>query len=335
MKSTNGAEMKQVSSQIVGWGSYLPSRVVTNDDLAASMETSDEWIRSRTGIGQRHIADASEVSSDLATHAARQALERANLSPQDVDMIILATVTPDNTFPATAARVQAKLGMTRGIAFDISAACAGFIYALSLADNAIRVGQVKTVLIIGVETFSRILDWNDRSTAVLFGDGAGAAVLQARETESHSLEGALPRGVLGCQLHTDGSLYDILKADGGPSVSSSIGRLVMDGQEVFRNAVVRLVSVAQSLLAAHQISIDQLDWIIPHQANLRIINATGERLGFPASKTVITVDKHANTSAASIPLALCTVADQFKPGDLIFIEAIGAGLVWGAALFRW
>ena len=317
-------------ARIVGWGGYLPEKIVTNDDLAAVMETSDEWIYSRTGIRQRHVAAEGELTSDLAVKAAHQAMARANITADDIDMIILATVTPDNTFPATAARVQAKLGMKRGAAFDIGAACAGFIYASSMANNYITTGYAKTVLVIGVETFSRIVDWEDRSTCVLFGDGAGAVIYQAHEDTSDE-----PRGVLGYELHTDGHLYDILRTDGGPSETSSMGHLTMDGREVYRHAVTKLVEVTQSIMATHQLTVADLGWVVPHQANARIIEATGKRLGLPEDRTVITVDKHANTSAASIPLALMEMGHKIKPGEIVLMEALGAGLVWGAMVVRW
>ncbi|MBN9564766.1 MAG: ketoacyl-ACP synthase III [Alphaproteobacteria bacterium] len=320
-----------IRTQIVGWGGYLPRKVVTNNDLSEKLDTSDEWIYSRTGIKQRHIAAEGEVSSDLATIAAQRALAKAEMTPDDVDMIILATVTPDNTFPATAARVQAKLGMTRGVAFDIGAACAGFIYAASQAKNYIETGYAKTVLVIGVETFSRIIDWDDRRTAVLFGDGAGAVVFKGVEDNGD----ALSRGIISYEIHTDGRLYDILRTQGGPSETRTVGTLTMDGREVFRHAVGKLVDVAESLLKKANVTIDDIDWVIPHQANARIISATGERLGISPEKTAITVDKHANTSAASIPLALMEMGDKIKPGDLVFIEALGAGLVWGGMLIRW
>ena len=320
-----------IRTQIVGWGGYLPKKIVTNEDLSKQLDTSDEWIYSRTGIRQRHIAGEGEVSSDLATIAAQRALAKAGMTPDDVDMIIVATVTPDNTFPATAARVQAKLGMTRGTAFDVGAACAGFIFASSVAKNYIETGHAKTILVIGVETFSRIVDWNDRRTAVLFGDGAGAVVFKGVEDDGT----AHARGILSYEIHTDGRLYDILKTQGGPSETSSVGTLTMDGREVFRHAVGKLVDVAESLLGKANVTVDDIDWVIPHQANARIIAATGERLGLSPEKTVITVEKHANTSAASIPLALTEMGDQIKPGDLVFMEALGAGLVWGGMLIRW
>jgi 3-oxoacyl-[acyl-carrier-protein] synthase-3 len=320
-----------IRTQIVGWGGYLPKNVVTNDALSKKLDTSDEWIYSRTGIRQRHIAAEGEVSSDLATIAAQRALAKAGMSIDDIDMIIVATVTPDNTFPATAARVQAKLGMTRGVAFDVGAACAGFIFATSVAKNYIETGYAKSIIVIGVETFSRIVDWDDRRTAVLFGDGAGAVILKGIDES----DAANPRGILSYEIHTDGRLYDILKTQGGPSETSSVGTLTMDGREVFRHAVGKLVDVAESLLTKANITVDDIDWVIPHQANARIIAATGERLGISPEKTVVTVDRHANTSAASIPLALMEVGDQIKPGDLVFMEALGAGLVWGGMLIRW
>jgi 3-oxoacyl-[acyl-carrier-protein] synthase-3 len=263
-------------------------------------------------------------------NAAKKAMEKANITADDIDIIIVATVTPDNTFPATAGRVQAKLGMTRGAAFDIAAACAGFIYASSLANNFIQTGNAKTVLVIGVETFSRIVDWEDRTTCVLFGDGAGAVIYQAHVDTSQE-----PRGILGYELHTDGNLYDILRTDGGPSETGSMGHLTMDGREVYRHAVTKLVEVTQSIMATHKLTVADLGWVIPHQANARIIAATGERLGLPEDRTVLTVTNHANTSAASIPLALMEMGDKIKPGELVLMEALGAGLSWGAMVVRW
>ncbi len=317
-------------ARVIGWGGYLPEKVLTNDDLAKQIDTSDEWIFSRTGIRQRHIAAEGELTSDLAVKAAIAAMDRAKITADDVDMIILSTVTPDNTFPATAARVQAKLGIKGGAAFDIGAACAGFIYASSLANNYIKTGYAKTILVIGVETFSRIVDWEDRTTCVLFGDGAGAVIYQAHEDDSDT-----PRGILGYELHTDGRLYDILRTDGGPSETSSMGHLTMDGREVYRHAVTKLVEVSQSIMAAHNLAVTDLDWIIPHQANARIIAATGERLGLPEDRTVLTVTNHANTSAASIPLALMEMGHKIQPGETVLMEALGAGLVWGAMVLRW
>jgi 3-oxoacyl-[acyl-carrier-protein] synthase-3 len=319
-------------SQIVGCGAYLPERIVTNDELAARLDTSDAWIRQRTGIGERHIAAAGEVTSDLAFYAAHQALERAGMNGNDLDLIVLATATPDQTFPATAVKVQARLGMKRGAAFDVQAVCSGFIFALAVADNALRLGQARTALVIGAETFSRILDWQDRGTCVLFGDGAGALVLNAV-----SDSGPMSRGILSTHLHSDGRQHDILYVDGGPSSTGTAGYLRMQGREVFRQAVQHLSSVVDEALAANGLSPADIDWLVPHQANTRIIDAVGRKLGLSAGKTVVTIERHANTSAASIPLALEeAVADgRIHPGHLVLMEALGGGLTWGASIARW
>jgi 3-oxoacyl-[acyl-carrier-protein] synthase-3 len=319
-------------SQIAGCGAYLPERVVTNDELAARLDTSDAWIRQRTGIGERRIAAAGELTSDLAFHAACRALERAGMSGNDLDLIVLATATPDQTFPATASKVQARLGMKRGAAFDIQAVCSGFIFALAVADNALRLGQARTALVIGAETFSRILDWQDRGTCVLFGDGAGAMVLNA------VAGGASPaRGILSTHLHSDGRQHDILYVDGGPSSTGTAGHLRMEGREVFRQAVQHLSEVVDEALAANGLLPGDIDWLVPHQANTRIIDAVGRKLGLPRDKTVVTIERHANTSAASIPLALDeAVADgRIRPGHLVLMEALGGGLTWGASIARW
>jgi 3-oxoacyl-[acyl-carrier-protein] synthase-3 len=319
-------------SQIVGCGAYLPERIVTNDELAARLDTSDSWIRQRTGIGERHIAAAGELTSDLAFNAAHQALERAGMNGNDLDLIVLATATPDQTFPATAVKVQARLGMKRGAAFDVQAVCSGFIFALAVADNALRLGQARTALVIGAETFSRILDWQDRGTCVLFGDGAGALVLNAVADS-----GPTGRGILSTHLHSDGRQHDILYVDGGPSSTGTTGCLRMQGREVFRQAVQHLSGVVDEALAANGLSPADIDWLVPHQANTRIIDAVGRKLGLGADKTVVTIERHANTSAASIPLALEeAVADgRIRPGHLILMEALGGGLTWGASIVRW
>ncbi len=324
--------MSQYCSIIVGSGHYLPDRVVSNEELSKYVDTSDEWIVSRTGIRNRHFAADGELTSDLAHKAAELALKDANLKPQDIDLLVLATATPDHTFPATATRVQAKLGMTKGMAFDVSAVCGGFLLALETADNSIRLGRAKHALVIGAETFSRLLDMKDRSTCVLFGDGAGAVVLKAEEAnESDS------RGVLGVYLQSDGRHHDLLYADGGPSSTGKSGVVRMQGQEVFRHAVSKLVASANTTLARHNFTIQDIDWFIPHQANIRIIDAIAKRLGLPSEKVVATVADHANTSAASIPMAVSIAArnGSLKRGDLIMHEAIGGGLVWGSALVRW
>jgi 3-oxoacyl-[acyl-carrier-protein] synthase-3 len=319
-------------SQVAGCGAYLPERVLTNHELARGLDTSDEWIRQRTGIGERRIAAEGELTSDLAVVAARRALERAGMSGNDLDLIVLATATPDHTFPATATKVQAQLGMKRGAAFDIQAVCSGFVFALAMADNALRLGQARTALVIGAETFSRILDWRDRGTCVLFGDGAGALVLNAVADS-----GPRGRGVLSTHLHSDGTQYDILFVDGGPSTTGTTGHLRMEGREVFRQAVQHLSEVVEEALAANGLTGADIDWLVPHQANLRIIDAIGKRLRVKPGRTVITIERHANTSAASIPLALDeAVGDgRIQPGDLVLMEALGGGLTWGAALVRW
>jgi 3-oxoacyl-[acyl-carrier-protein] synthase-3 len=319
-------------SQIAGCGAYLPERIVTNGELAKRLDTSDEWIRQRTGIGERRIAAAGELTSDLAFYAARQALERAGMSGNDLDLIVLATATPDETFPATAVKVQARLGMTRGAAFDVQAVCSGFIFALAVADNALRLGQARTALVIGAETFSRILDWQDRGTCVLFGDGAGALVLNAV-----SEGGPKQRGILSTHLHSDGRQHDILYVDGGPSSTGTAGFLRMQGREVFRQAVQHLSGVVDEALAANGLSAGDIDWLVPHQANTRIIDAVGRKLGLGADRTVVTIERHANTSAASIPLALDeAVGDgRIRPGHVVLMEALGGGLTWGASIVRW
>ena len=317
-------------SQIAGCGAYLPERIVGNEELASRLDTSDEWIRQRTGISERRIAAPGELTSDLAVAAAERALARAGMSGGDLDLIVLATATPDNTFPATATRVQARLGMKRGAAFDVQAVCAGFIFALAAADNALRLGQARTALVIGAETFSRILDWQDRGTCVLFGDGAGALVLNAAPAGGK-------RGVLSTHLHSDGRQYDILYVDGGPSSTGLAGHLRMEGREVFRQAVEHLSAVVDEALAANGLGPSDIDWLVPHQANSRIIDGIAKKLALPRDKVVMTIDRHANTSAASIPLALdAAVADgRIVPGDLVLMEALGGGLSWGASLVRW
>ena len=322
----------QFRSEVVGCGSYLPERIVTNEELAARIDTSDAWIVQRTGIRQRRIAAPGELCSDLARNAALAALASAGMTGRDIDLLILATATPDNTFPATAAKVQGQLGMVRGCAFDVQAVCSGFIYALAVADNFLRLGQARTALVIGSETFSRILDWQDRGTCVLFGDGAGAVVLQAQPRG-----GPQERGILSTHLHSDGRDYGMLYVDGGPSSTQLAGVVRMDGREVFRAAVHRLAEAVDEALAANQLSGADIDWLVPHQANLRIIDSMGRKLGLDGSRVVVTVGHHANTSAASIPLALAeAVGDgRIQPGHLVLMEAMGGGLTWGASLVRW
>jgi 3-oxoacyl-[acyl-carrier-protein] synthase-3 len=322
----------KLCSQVAGCGAYLPEQVLTNDELAQRLNTSDDWIRQRTGIGERRIAADGELTSDLAVNAARRALERAGMRGSDLDLIVLATATPDHTFPATATKVQAQLGMNHGAAFDIQAVCSGFIFALATADNAIRLGKARTALVIGAETFSRILDWQDRGTCVLFGDGAGALVLNAAPDTGPS-----GRGVLSTHLHSDGNLYDILYVDGGPSSTGTTGHLRMEGREVFRQAVQHLSEAVEEALLANGLTGGDIDWLVPHQANLRIIDAIGKRLRLKPGQTVVTIEHHANTSAASIPLALDeAVGDgRIQPGHLVLMEALGGGLTWGASLVRW
>jgi 3-oxoacyl-[acyl-carrier-protein] synthase-3 len=319
-------------SQVAGCGGYLPERIVTNSELASRLDTSDEWIRQRTGIGERRVAAPGELTSDLAYRAASRALDSAGMKGSDLDLLVVATATPDNTFPATAAKVQARLGMTRGAAFDVQAVCAGFIFALAVADNALRLGQARTALVIGAETFSRILDWEDRGTCVLFGDGAGALVLKVVPASSPG-----SRFVLSNHLHSDGRQYDILYVDGGPSSTGSSGYLRMEGREVFRQAVQRLSEVVDEALRANNLAATDIDWLVPHQANSRIIDGMGRKLGLSAEKIVMTIERHANTSAASIPLALAEAVDdgRIRPGDLVLMEALGGGLSWGASLVRW
>ena len=318
-----------IRSVVAGCGAYLPERIVTNDELATRIETSDEWISQRTGIRQRHIAADGELTSDLAIAASRRALEKAGLQAADLDIIVLATATPDNTFPATATKVQAALGMTGGAAFDVQAVCSGFIYALAMADNMIRLGQAKRALVIGAEVFSRILDWEDRGTCVLFGDGAGAMVLEAAEGGE--------RGVLSTHLFSDGRNYNSLFVDGGPGSTGTAGYLRMAGKEVYRHAVVRMAESVDNALTANGLGHGDLDWLVPHQANLRIIESTGKKLDLPMEKVIVTVDRQANTSAATIPLALAEASNdgRIAKGHLVAMTAMGGGFTWGAALVRW
>ena len=322
-----------VRSIVSGCGAYLPGRIVTNAELAKRIDTSDEWIVQRTGIRERRIAADGEMTSHLAIRSAEAALKTANMSGADIDLIVLATSTPDETFPATATRVQAAIGMTRGAAFDVQAVCSGFVYALSVADNFLRVGQARTALVIGAETFSRILDWTDRATCVLFGDGAGAVVLTAAEATG----GKRDRGILSTHLFSDGRHHDALYVDGGPSSTMTTGHLRMEGREVFRQAVVKLAEAVDAAIAANGITGSDIDWLVPHQANRRIIDGMGHRLGLPPEKVVLTIDRHANTSAASIPLALAEAAGdgRIQAGHLVLLEAMGGGFTWGSALVRW
>jgi 3-oxoacyl-[acyl-carrier-protein] synthase-3 len=320
-------------SVIRGVGAYLPKRVLTNQDLARLIDTSDEWITERTGIKQRHIAADGEMTSDLGIAAARQALVRAGIDPVDIDLVICATATPDRTFPATAVRIQAALGITGGAAFDVQAVCSGFVYAMTTADNFLKCGQFKRALVIGAETFSRILDWNDRGTCVLFGDGAGAVVLEA-QTQHGTRE---DRGILETRIRSDGRFEDLLYVDGGPGSTKTTGHLRMNGREVFRHAVQKISGVIEETLVSTGFTADEIDLFVPHQANKRILDGIAKKLGISPDKIVVTLSKHANTSAASIPLALNQAFEnhQIKDGSLILMEAMGGGFTWGAVLARW
>lgn len=315
-------------SVLAGTGSALPRRRVDNEELAQTVDTSDAWIVERTGIRSRHIAGDGETTASLATDAARKALEAARLQPADIDLIVLATATPDQTFPSSATKVQATLGIADCIAFDVHAVCTGFLYALTVADSMLRSGSARQALVIGAETFSRLLDWEDRATCVLFGDGAGAVVLSAEDSDS---------GILATKLHADGRHNDLLFVDGGPSTTGTVGKLRMKGREVFRHAVVNLADVLGEVLADAGLIAADLDWVVPHQANARILDATARKLGLPPEKVVVTVDRHANTSAASVPLALDTAVrdGRIKRGDLVVLEAMGGGFTWGAAALRY
>jgi len=319
-------------SVIAGCGAYLPEKVLTNDELATIVDTDDDWIVSRTGIRKRHIAAEGELTSDLALAASREALAAANVDADEIDLIVLATATPDETFPSTATAVQAGLGITSGAAFDVQAVCSGFIYAMAVADNFVRTGQSRCPMVIGAETFSRILDWEDRNTCVLFGDGAGAVILKATDGEGTSED----RGILSTHLHSDGRHHDLLYVDGGPSSTQSTGHLRMEGRDVFRHAVTNLSAVVKEALDANGLSADDLDWLVPHQANKRILDGTARKLNLSPDKVIVTVDQHANTSAASVPLALATgVGDgRIKQGDMVLMEAMGGGFAWGACMVR-
>ncbi|GAA4643350.1 ketoacyl-ACP synthase III [Pontixanthobacter gangjinensis] len=319
-----------IRSVICGSGSALPGRAVTNAELAQRVDTSDEWIVERTGIKQRYIAAEGETTSTLATLAAQRALEAAGIDAKDIDLIILATATPDQTFPATATKVQHALGCNGGIAFDVAAVCSGFLYALGTADSMLRTGMAKRALVIGAETFSRILDWEDRTTCVLFGDGAGALVLEVQEVAEDG------PGIIDIKLHADGAHNELLYVDGGPSSTGTVGKLRMRGREVFRHAVVNLADVLRETLASSGFEANDIDWVVPHQANARILDATARKLGLPPEKVIVTVDQHANTSAASVPLAFDVgIRDgRIKKGDLVMFEAMGGGFTWGASLVR-
>jgi 3-oxoacyl-[acyl-carrier-protein] synthase III len=322
-----------IRSVIRGVGAHLPKRIMTNQDLARLVDTSDEWIKERTGIEQRHICEEGELTSDLGIAASHQALVRAGIDPIDVDLIVCATSTPDRTFPATAVRIQAGLGITKGAAFDVQAVCSGFVYALSVADNFLKAGQFKRAIVVGTETFSRILDWQDRGTCVLFGDGAGAVVLEA-QTQLGSRD---DRGILATRIRSDGRFEDLLYVDGGPGSTKTTGHLRMNGREVFRHAVQKISGVIEETLVMTGYAADEIDLYVPHQANKRILDAIAKRLCIPPDKIVSTLAKHGNTSAASIPLALNVAFEDHRLSErrLVLMEAIGGGLTWGAALARW
>ena len=320
-------------SVILGCGGYLPEKVLTNDDLSKIVDTSDEWIVSRTGIKKRHFAAPGQAVSDLALKASQLALQNAGIGPEDLDLIVVGTATPDLTFPSTAHILQGKLGGNkRGLAFDVAGACAGFLLGLNMADNFLKLGQGRYALVVGAEAFSAILNMEDRRTCVLFGDGAGAVVLEGQRKDDSPQE----RGILGIEMYSDGQFHHILYADGGPSTNGKVGRLCMEGQEVYRHAVTKLTESAKKILEDYHLSVQDIDWFIPHQANVRIIESVAQKLNFPLEKVILTVQDHANTSAASIPLALwvATSEGRVKPGDLILHEAIGGGLIWGSALIR-
>lgn len=322
-----------IRSVITACAGHLPERVVTNAELSAMVDTTDDWIVARTGIRQRHIAAEGETTCDLAVAAAEKAMQQAGISADDLDLIVVATATPDNTFPATAAKVQARLGVRQGAAFDIQAVCSGFIYGLATVDNFLKAGQFKRALLIGAETFSRILDWEDRTTCVLFGDGAGAVVIEAQAGNGDNAD----RGVLTTHIHADGRHHDLLYVDGGPSSTQSVGHLRMSGKEVFRHAVTNLSNVITEALDATGLQASDIDWVVPHQANKRILDGTARKFGLSPDKIIVTVDRHGNTSAASVPLALSVaLADgRIKRGDLLLLEAMGGGFTWGSALVRW
>jgi 3-oxoacyl-[acyl-carrier-protein] synthase III len=325
--------VNSVRSVVVGSGGYLPEKVLTNADIAKIVDTSDEWIQQRTGIKERHIAAEGELTSDLAVAASRKALADANLTADDIDMIVMATSTPDNTFPAAAVTVQEKLGITRGAAYDVQAVCSGFLFGLSTADAMLRAGHGDKILVIGAETFSRLLDWTDRSTCVLFGDGAGAVVLSREILSGQNSD----RGLLTSHLRSDGRYKDKLYVDGGPSSTGTVGHLRMEGREVYKHAVAKIGDVIEDAFAATGFTAADIDWFVPHQANVRIIDSTARKFGIPYDKVIRTVDRHGNTSAASIPLALAEASadGRIKRGDLLLLEAMGGGFTWGSAFLRW
>ena len=325
--------MAVIRSVVRGVGAHLPKRIVTNAELAKSVDTSDEWIVERSGIRARHIADDDELTSTLGVGAARQALVRAGIDPVDIDLVICATATPDRTFPSTAVRIQSALGVTQGAAFDVQAVCSGFVYAMTVADNFIKAGQSKRALVIGAETFSRILDWTDRSTCVLFGDGAGALVLEAQPQHGTRDD----RGVLSTLIRSDGRVEDLLYVDGGPGSTKTVGHLRMNGREVFRHAVQKISGVIEETLVATGYAADEIDLYVPHQANVRILDGIAKKLGVAPEKIIKTLERHGNTSAASIPLALNLAFEEhrLREGNLVLLEAMGGGFTWGAVLIRW
>ncbi len=325
--------MAVIRSVIRGVGAHLPKRIMTNDDISKIVDTTDEWIRERTGIRQRHIASDDELTSDLGAAAAKQALVRAGIDPVDIDLIVCATATPDRTFPATAVRIQQMLGVTKGAAFDIQAVCSGFVFAMTVADNFLKTGQFRRAIVIGAETFSRILDWTDRGTCVLFGDGAGAVVLEAQPQHN----GREDRGILSTRIRSDGRFEDLLYVDGGPGSTKTVGHLRMNGREVFRHAVQKISGVIEETLVDTGYAADEIDLYVPHQANQRILDGIAKKLGVNPAKIVVTLDKHGNTSAASIPLALNQAFEdhRIKEGSLVLMEAMGGGFTWGAVLARW
>ena len=322
-----------VRSLVAGCGAHLPERIVTNEELARSVDTTDEWIYERTGIRERRIAAEDEKTSVLGAAAAEAALQAAGEAAENIDLIVLATTTPDETFPATATQVQALIGANKAAAFDIQAVCSGFIYGLAVADSFIQTGRAETALVIGAETFSRIVDWQDRNTCVLFGDGAGAVVLRA----SNGAGTGADRGILSTHLHSDGRFHDLLYTDGGPSSTRTVGQVRMVGKEVFRHAVANLASVLEEALTANGLEAEDIDWLVPHQANKRILDSTARKLGLPPEKMVVTIERHANTSAASIPLALAEASSdgRIKPGDVVILEAMGGGFTWASCVLRW
>ena len=337
MMLMSGSKTAGCWTRVCGVGSYLPDNRVVNDDLPAHLDTSDEWIQRRTGIKARHIAAKDETTADMGAAAAKAALVNAGVPVEKIDLVIVATTTPDHIFPSTAARIQTLIGADPGIAFDVQAVCAGFIFALAQADNMLRLGQASCALVIGSECYSRILDWQDRGTCVLFGDGAGAVVLQAMNNAADSAISNPQKGIIGTRLCTDGRYYDLLYVDGGPGSTGTSGYVRMKGGEVFKHAVAKMSGIVTTLLADHQLKIEDIDWLVPHQANERIITAVGDHLSMPSDKVIVTVQDHANTSAATIPMALdrAQADGRLQPGHLLALSALGGGFAWGGALMRW